>query len=113
MGVALSMGMGVGLSFLLLAVSTVLAVLRGGRRRRHRRDDRHRAVPRNHGRATLLLRAAVLLRATLSPPASRCWHCGRRGACAGFRLPAALVLRQTRRRAEWERVIALYRWRLD
>jgi len=36
------MGMGVGLSGLLLAVPTVLAVLRGGRGRRHRRDDRHR-----------------------------------------------------------------------
>jgi hypothetical protein len=81
-------GGGVGLSCLLLAVSTVLAVLRGGRRRRHRRDDRHRAVAGGHGGATLLLRArilraAVLLRATLSPPASRCWHSGRRGGGAG------------------------------
>jgi hypothetical protein len=59
-------------------------VLRGGRRRRHRRDVRHRAVPGGHGGATLLLRAgilraAVLLRVTLSPPASRCRHSGRRG----------------------------------
>ena len=71
------MGMGVGFSGLLLAVPTVLAVLRGGRGRRHRRDDRHRPGPGADGGAALLLRAgilraAVLLRATLSPPATRC-----------------------------------------
>jgi hypothetical protein len=76
-GWRLSMGMGVGLSGLLLAVPTVLAVLRGGRGRRHRRDDRHRPGPGADGGAALLLRAgilraAVLLRATLSPPATRC-----------------------------------------
>jgi hypothetical protein len=76
-GMELSMGMGVGLSGLLLAVPTVLAVLRGGRGRRHRRDDRHRPGPGADGGAALLLRAgilraAVLLRATLSPPATRC-----------------------------------------
>jgi len=68
--------MAVGLSGLLLAVPTVLAVLRGGRGRRHRRDDRHRPGPGGDGGAALLLRAgilraAVLLRATLSPPATR------------------------------------------
>ena len=71
------MGMGVGFSGLLLAVPTVLAVLRGGRGRRHRRDDRHRPGPGADGGAALLLRAgilraAVLLRAPLSPPATRC-----------------------------------------
>jgi hypothetical protein len=71
----------------LLAVSTVLAVLRGRRRGRYRRDDCHRAAPgacRGAAllRATLLptatlLRAAELLRATLSPLISRRRHSGR------------------------------------
>jgi len=49
----------------LLAVSPVLAVLPGGRRPRHRRDDRRRAVRGADG-AALLLR---LLRAALLPTA--------------------------------------------
>src|SRR5438132_5824795 len=63
----------------LFAVSAVLAVLRSGCHCRHRRDDRHRAVRGARGAALLLrilpaallragiLRAAVLLRAPLSP----------------------------------------------
>jgi hypothetical protein len=61
----LSMGMGVGLSCLLLAVSVVLAVLRGGRCRWHRRDDRHRASQAADGDAALLLRAGILRAAVL------------------------------------------------
>src|SRR5215471_16061898 len=77
MGMGLSMGIWVGLSCLLLAISTVLGVLRVGRRRRYRRDDRHRPVSGSRGGA------ALLLRATLSPPVSPCWHHDRRGAGAG------------------------------
>src|SRR5215472_6868290 len=65
-----SAGMGMGLSSL-LAVSTVLAILRGGCGCRHRRNDRRRADPGVHRGAALLLRATVLLRATLRPPVSR------------------------------------------
>jgi hypothetical protein len=64
-GIGLPLGMEVGLSCLLLAVSAVLAVLRGGCRRRHRRDDRHRAGPGAHGGAALLLRAGILRTAVL------------------------------------------------
>jgi hypothetical protein len=70
----------------MLAVSTVLAILRGGRRRRHRGADRHRAGPGADRGAALLLRAAVLLRATLTPPALRRGHSGRRGVDAGARV---------------------------
>src|SRR5271168_2022291 len=83
----------------LLAASTVLADLRGGRRSRYRHDNHHRAAPSAHGGAALLLqllraaarlptagllragilRAAELLWATLSPPISRRWHRGRGG----------------------------------
>src|SRR5271157_5226650 len=67
----------------LLAGSTVLAVMHGGRRNRYRHDTRHCAAPSAHGGAALLLRVlraaarlptAGLLRAgelfwaTLSPP---------------------------------------------
>src|SRR5271168_2530365 len=77
-----------------LAASTVLADLRGGRRSRYRHDNHHRAAPSAHGGAALLLqllraaarlptagllRAAELLWATLSPPISRRWHRGRGG----------------------------------
>jgi hypothetical protein len=84
----------------LLAVSTGMAVLRGGRRARYRRNNRHHADPAAHGGAALrllraalptadLLRAAILrsaefFRATLSPPVSRRWHSGgRRGGGIG------------------------------
>ena len=78
-----------------LAVSVVLAVLRGGCRRRHRCDDRHRAILGAYRRpaALLLLRlsraallsatellsarvlraAGILLRATPSQPGSQRW----------------------------------------
>src|SRR5271166_1441627 len=62
----------------LLAGSTVLAVIRGGRRNRYRHDTRHCAAPSAHGAAARLptagllragiLRAAELFWATLSPP---------------------------------------------
>jgi hypothetical protein len=82
----------------LLAASTVLADLRGGRRSRYRHDNHQRAAPSAHGGAALLLqvlraaarlptagllragilRAAELFWATLSPPVSRRWHNGDR-----------------------------------
>ena len=44
----------------LLAVSTGVAVLRGGRRARYRRNNRHRADPADHGGAALrLLRGSL------------------------------------------------------
>src|SRR5271169_1263928 len=44
----------------LLAVATGVAVLRGGRRARYRRNNRHRADPADHGGAALrLLRGAI------------------------------------------------------
>jgi hypothetical protein len=75
----------------LLAASTVLADLRGGRRSRYRHDNHHRSAPSAHGGAALLLRvlravallptagllrAAELFWATLSPSVSRRWHSG-------------------------------------
>src|SRR5271165_7207533 len=90
----------------LLAVATGVAVLRGGRRARYRRNNRHRADPADHGGAALrllraaLLRAAELLRGTLSPHVSRCWHSGGPpGVVSGsFIPPRQLPLLQGRER---------------
>jgi hypothetical protein len=75
----------------LLAASTVLADLRGGRRLRYRHDNHHRAAPSAQGDAVLLLqvlraalrlptadllRAAELFWGRVSPPVSRRWHNG-------------------------------------
>ena len=95
----------------LLAASTVLADLRGGRRSRYRHDNHQRAAPSAHGGAALLLqvlrtaarlptagllragilRAAELFWATLSPPVSRRW----RGWSSGWRWRSSSAGRET------------------
>jgi hypothetical protein len=83
-----------------LAVCTVLADLRSGRRTRYRHDNHQRAAPSDHEGAALLLRVlraaarlpiaglsgagklrtAELFWATLSPPVPRRWHGSGRAA---------------------------------
>ena len=117
----------------LLAASTVLADLRGGRRSRYRHDNHQRAAPSAHGGATLLLPvlraaarlptagllragisgAAELFWATMSPPVSRRWHNGGRNGgeiVSGRAFPESSREEPgaaTSHRTEWRLLIAL------